>query len=132
MTQFVICRRPEWPGAFSYRELRENESVLQAAALALFGNDAAVVVPVAGGRDVTTLFDDAHHAVINGADFSTTELSRFLPSLLSASQSLAAWWSSDWSDLPPVDRIEDAVRSVDEQLRGPVGEVYLLWQRPAP
>jgi len=131
VTQFVICPRPERRGAFSYRELRENESVLKEAALALFGNEATVV-PVTGGRDVATLFDDAHHAVINGAPFNTTELSRFLPPVLEASRSLAAWWANDWSDLPPVDRIEDAVRLVDEQLRGPVGEVYLLWQRPAP
>jgi hypothetical protein len=132
MTQFMLCDplRTSVMDAVDFRPI-EDEPWLAAAAQALFPDPDLVRVPVlADGASVDELFTEAHNAVFNGGDFGSTRLSRILPQLASRCGSLAIWWADDWSDLP-VQRTTDALmRAVIDQLREPVGDVYVYWENP--
>ncbi|HKO54599.1 MAG TPA: hypothetical protein VJ276_01905 [Thermoanaerobaculia bacterium] len=132
MTQFVLCEPLRTPVAEGV-ELQSigDEPWLIAPAEALFPRPATVRVPVlAGGASIDDLFTEAHNVVFNGGDFESTRLGIVLPQMADRCELLAVWWASDWADLPLARTPDELMRTVLEQLHGPVGEVYVRWQHP--
>jgi len=134
MTQFMLCvPDPIYIlTGLEFRPISDNDIFLASAARALFAGEYAVRVPfLAGGPSIAELFTDAHNVVYNDHDFKTARLSSVLPEMLRACKSFALWWGDDWSDLSTFDMTDAVVHEVIRQLREPVGEVYLRWQRSA-
>jgi hypothetical protein len=133
MTQFMLCdpiaAKPS--GEVYFRALNEDESFLAIAAQSLFPSGTLIRVPVLlTGQSIADLFTEAHNAVYNGIDYSTSRLSAVMPELVRLCKSFALWWGDDWSDLPII-RTESAIEpTLIQQLSQPVGEVYLRWQKP--
>jgi hypothetical protein len=133
MTQFMLCvpDAAHIPADLNFRQIRKSEGLLTSAALALFPGEYGVRVPFLDShRSLAELFTDAHNVVYNDGNFKTTRLSSVLPDLLAACKSFALWWGDDWIDLPTFGTTDALVLELIKQLREPVGEVYLRWQRP--
>lgn len=133
MTQFVLCV-PDPAAVLSKLELRpvgKDDPWLSEMARALFPDESDVRVPhVKNGLSIGELFTEAHNALYNGRDFSTTQLESVLPEMMNACQSFVMWWGDEWSDLPIVNTETTLLSELEDQLREPVGEVYLKWKRP--
>ncbi|HEV7920875.1 MAG TPA: hypothetical protein VGR02_08810 [Thermoanaerobaculia bacterium] len=130
MTQFMLCVPRSVPVADDVR-LRsiESDPWLIPASKALLDRPELAEVPyLTDGASIDDLFKAAHEVVLNGGDFSVTHLSSVLRQMTGRCSALVIWWAGDWADLPVVNSTEDLLRAVDEQLRTPVGDVYIRWE----
>lgn len=131
MTQFLLCV-PDVARTASFVELHPVApgGRLFDAAQALLADPSKARVPqMRDGRSVDDIFTEAHNSVYNGGDFCDTQLSVVLADLTDSCASFLAWWSDDWSDLPTFDSKEDLMLEVLDQLRQPIGDVYVRWQK---
>jgi hypothetical protein len=133
MSQFLLFWSRELPRPTSrvvFSSLTSEHHVMTRAANDLFGADLQhVFVPTYDGRTVAELFDEAYNSVAAGAAFSTTAAGLLLNEVLRTGESLALWWSNDWSNLPRLTSETDLVAEVTRQLSEEPGEVYVAWKR---
>jgi len=131
MTQFVLCtpKAIDMSEGMYFRPISDDDQFLTDAARSLFSGEPSIRVPVlVGGPSIADLFTDAHNAVYNGLDYSTTRLSIVIPELVRSCKSFALWWGDDWSDLPICRTDGSITLELIAQLSEPIGEVYLRWQ----
>lgn len=133
MTQFLLCVPGPVTAALSQLELRSvanDDPWLSEVARALFPKESDVRLPrMKNGVAISDLFTEAHNALYNGRELSTTTLESVLMEMMNACESLVLWWGNEWSDLPTVHTQATLLSELKNQLRQPVGDVYLRWER---
>jgi hypothetical protein len=103
MTQFILCvpEPGDVAGDLYFISIREDDDFLTTAARAIFPGEVSIRLPaLLKGPSIADVFTDAHNAVYNGLDFSSTRLSAVMDELVHRCRSFALWWGNDWSDLP--------------------------------
>lgn len=125
MSQFSLCSHFPQVVALHCRPIRPEESWLSDAAAAYFG--AEPCVPMYGERELVLLLDDARKLMLEGDDFRDTPFFTALLQLLDVCEKAVFWWADYWDDLPVITDVASVTSHIAEQVREPMGEVYLQW-----
>jgi hypothetical protein len=131
MSQFLLCLPRFASKQVRFRSIGSVEPWLTEAAEGLGLDRRRVRVPMLeDGRDAAVLFDDAYGAVQSGKNFDLTDLGVYLPELFRSCDSIATWWAGEWSGL--IVAPDSFIEVLVTQLREPVGDAYVRWDRDLP